>query len=90
MLVVEGSKLFELDSEALALLASAESDNEVLLNRLLAEFGLSGLSSGCDEIPVAPPVRALSLAVAQKCNLGCSYCYASQGDFGSASEEYAA
>lgn len=27
-------------------------------------------------------VRALSLAVAQKCNLGCSYCYAKEGDFG--------
>ena len=28
------------------------------------------------------PVHALSLAVAQKCNLGCTYCYAQQGDFG--------
>ena len=29
-----------------------------------------------------PPVHALSLAVAQKCNLGCTYCYAQQGAFG--------
>lgn len=27
-------------------------------------------------------VRALSLAVAQHCNLGCTYCYAQQGSFG--------
>jgi uncharacterized protein len=34
----------------------------------------------------APPcevtLKALSLAVAQTCNLGCSYCYAQQGTFG--------
>ena len=36
-----------------------------------------------DDTPlVSPPLHALSLAVAQKCNLGCSYCYASQGGFG--------
>lgn len=29
-----------------------------------------------------PPLHALSLAIAQKCNLGCTYCYADQGDFG--------
>jgi uncharacterized protein len=29
------------------------------------------------------PVRSLSLAVAQKCNLACSYCYAQEGSFGS-------
>lgn len=36
--------------------------------------------------PTAPPkktpLKALSLAVAQKCNLGCTYCYAQQGSFG--------
>lgn len=32
--------------------------------------------------PVDPPLRALSLAVAQKCNLGCTYCYAQGGAFG--------
>jgi uncharacterized protein len=36
-----------------------------------------------DDAPVeSPPLRALSLAVAQKCNLGCTYCYAQQGSFG--------
>jgi uncharacterized protein len=37
-------------------------------------------------VPIEPPraasIRALSLAIAQKCNLGCTYCYADGGDFG--------
>jgi uncharacterized protein len=37
-----------------------------------------------DGPPQQPPVRALSLAVAQKCNLGCTYCYAQGGSFGGA------
>lgn len=32
--------------------------------------------------PKSVPVKALSLAIAQKCNLGCTYCYAEQGTFG--------
>ena len=32
--------------------------------------------------PTSVPMKAISLAIAQKCNLGCSYCYAQQGDFG--------
>ncbi|WP_145207511.1 radical SAM/SPASM domain-containing protein [Planctomycetes bacterium TBK1r] len=43
--------------------------------------------------PVPNPVSAISLAVSQKCNLACSYCYAEQGGFGqpqrSMSEEVA-
>jgi uncharacterized protein len=34
-----------------------------------------------------PPLRALSLAVAQKCNLGCTYCYAEGGGFGGPARE---
>ncbi|WP_295317579.1 radical SAM protein, partial [Roseobacter sp.] len=29
-------------------------------------------------------LQAISLAIAQKCNLGCTYCYAQQGEFGQA------
>ena len=43
-----------------------------------------------DDTPLAsPPLRALSLAVAQKCNLGCTYCYAQQGEFGGAAKNMA-
>lgn len=34
------------------------------------------------EAPEVPPLRALSLNVAQACNLGCQYCYADEGLFG--------
>jgi uncharacterized protein len=40
------------------------------------------------DAPLAPPpVHAVSLAVAQTCNLGCTYCYAQQGDFGGTAKQ---
>lgn len=33
-------------------------------------------------VPQSVPLKALSLSIAQKCNLGCTYCYAEQGGFG--------
>jgi len=48
---------------------------------------MAGLGAGpglVEEPPASVPVRALSLAVAQKCNLGCTYCYAQHGSFGGA------
>jgi len=54
------------------------------LDDLLRRGGLDG-EPFIDDTPLEPPpVRALSLAIAQKCNLGCAYCYAEQGDFGAA------
>jgi uncharacterized protein len=35
-----------------------------------------------DEPLQSPALCAMFLAIAQKCNLGCTYCYASLGDFG--------
>ncbi|HEV7402537.1 MAG TPA: radical SAM protein [Chthoniobacteraceae bacterium] len=49
---------------------------------LLREFALWDKPRIGDEPLTSPPLRALSLAVAQTCNLGCTYCYAQQGDFG--------
>lgn len=45
-------------------------------------FGLRSVPLPLAVPPKAVPLRALSLAVAQKCNLGCTYCYAQQGSFG--------
>ncbi|MDA9406498.1 MULTISPECIES: radical SAM/SPASM domain-containing protein [unclassified Bradyrhizobium] len=44
-----------------------------------------GIATPCAEAAAPPrsvPVKAISLAVAQSCNLGCTYCYAQQGTFG--------
>jgi uncharacterized protein len=75
-LVIEGSRIYSVDAQTAELLKSENSRE--LLKRLQ-------LTDGNRDMLPAPrkmPVRSLSLAVAQKCNLGCSYCYAQQGDFG--------
>jgi uncharacterized protein len=49
---------------------------------VLSDLGV-GTSKFHNDTPIqSPPLHALSLAIAQKCNLGCTYCYASQGGFG--------
>ncbi|MDZ4818720.1 MAG: radical SAM protein [Planctomycetota bacterium] len=45
-------------------------------------FGLRSAPLPPAVIPEKVRLKALSLAVAQKCNLGCTYCYAEQGSFG--------
>ena len=52
------------------------------LEHLLKTLGVDAPDYVDDTPPSRPPVRALSLAVAQKCNLGCTYCYAEGGSFG--------
>jgi uncharacterized protein len=49
---------------------------------VLASLGIPILHAVNDDPPVAVPMRSLSLAVSQKCNLGCTYCYAEGGSFG--------
>lgn len=76
-LLVNGSRVFSLPQEIAAKLESAVDTEE-----LLAEFGLAAPDYISDQPLVDPPVRSLSLAIAQKCNLGCTYCYAQEGSFG--------
>ena len=81
--VVNGSQIYGLAAKAAETLQQglASNDREAV-DRLLIQFGIT-LSPLIDDRPLAsPPLRSLSLAVAQKCNLGCTYCYAQQGDFG--------
>jgi uncharacterized protein len=81
--MADGSRLFEVDDDLFMGLDQAMSDEgRNVLPELLAQAGLSAPAYIDDSPLVAPAVHALSLAVAQKCNLGCSYCYAQQGEFG--------
>jgi uncharacterized protein len=82
-----GSRVFELDGDTLAGLdALLESRDEDAIGQRLRELGVD-VPPLIDDTPLtSPPLRALSLAVAQKCNLGCTYCYAQQGDFGGAAK----
>lgn len=80
LLVPDGSRVYDIDTATAQAIDVARRDGT--LGALLTELGL-GAPAYVDDAPlVDPPVRALSLAVAQKCNLGCTYCYAQQGDFG--------
>jgi uncharacterized protein len=83
LFVVNGSGVFGIGPGEKARLANAVSQGDPdLVKGVLREFGLDQ-APFVDDAPVqSPPVRALSLAVAQKCNLGCSYCYAQEGGFG--------
>jgi uncharacterized protein len=75
-LVIEGSRIYSVDAQTAELLKSGNG-REVLKRLQLTDGNRDMLPA-----PRKMPVRSLSLAVAQKCNLGCSYCYAQQGDFG--------
>ncbi len=86
LFVADGSRLFDADAgfieEIEAGIAGGPDQLAALLKRNLV-YGAPLI----DDSPLAPPpIHALSLAVAQKCNLGCSYCYAQQGDFGAAAK----
>ena len=81
--IVNGSQIYGLAAEAAETLRQAlAADDREAVDRLLIQFGIT-LSPLIDDRPiVSPPLRSLSLAIAQKCNLGCTYCYAQQGEFG--------
>jgi uncharacterized protein len=81
VLVVDGSRFYDVDRENFLLLGAAVAEGR--LEAALTNMGLVQATRAVDDTPPTnPPVRALSLAVAQKCNLGCTYCYAQEGGFG--------
>jgi uncharacterized protein len=78
--VADRSRLFAVDPILFSRLDTARS--ETAIASLLAEAG-NAEPPAIDDIPLSePPLHALSLAIAQTCNLGCTYCYAQQGGFG--------
>jgi uncharacterized protein len=82
VLVVDGSQIFRIDDELENVLAHAGAKGHEAVREALAKHGLAGMRFIGDEPLENPPLRALSLAVAQRCNLGCTYCYAEGGSFG--------
>ncbi|MGH3984846.1 MAG: radical SAM protein [Pseudonocardiaceae bacterium] len=78
-----GSRLYGVDAATYAQLDRIRrSGDDSGLRDLLQRLGVDAPHYVDDVAPEEPPVRALSLAVAQKCNLGCTYCYAQGGSFG--------
>jgi uncharacterized protein len=80
LFVANGSRLFDVEPDLFARLGAAIAADRV--SEVLSSIGV-GEPPLIDDAPLhAPPIHALSLAIAQTCNLGCTYCYAQQGEFG--------
>lgn len=82
LLLVDGSRIFLISNVDFT---GTESADE--LWDFVSGCDLDGIAHTpapfADVEPAAGhPIRSLSLAVSQKCNLGCTYCYADGGSFG--------
>ena len=81
--IPNGSRLYTISHEVEQKITSLLNEKDE--NKLQEELILLGLDAPeyiTNEPLQSPPLHALSLAIAQKCNMGCTYCYADQGDFG--------
>src|SRR5580693_2721065 len=72
LFVVNGSRIFNVDSSVLDLLEDSLPNGEARLAQTISELGLEIGKLDLDQPIASPPLRSLSLAIAQKCNLGCS------------------
>lgn len=84
VLDVEGGAVRSIPASHAGLLHSALAADVDRAELTATALGLINAKVERADIPRSVAVKALSLAVAQKCNLGCTYCYAQQGTFGSA------
>lgn len=83
LLSVAQGLIYELDDMlAETIDRSMEFGDESRIVQLIAASGIDLSPIRIEAAPKSVPLRALSLAIAQKCNLGCTYCYAQQGTFG--------
>lgn len=86
LLVADGSRVYDVDEGFAQRLAEAAVQGGAAAERgLLAAWGLLGEPAIRLDAEL-PPVNALSLAIAQRCNLACGYCYADGGTFGGAAQ----
>ncbi|WP_281233244.1 radical SAM/SPASM domain-containing protein [Flavobacterium gelatinilyticum] len=85
--IPNGSRLYTIPQEIEQKIAFLiQEKDEKALQKELLHLGLEAPDYITDEPLQSPPLHALSLAIAQNCNMGCTYCYADQGDFGGPSK----
>lgn len=88
LFVVSGSRIFDIDPDTAAELEALARDGARRppphLANLLSSLRESGRGkySTSEALAVPPPLRSISLNVAQSCNMSCRYCYADAGQFG--------
>lgn len=82
LLVADGTRIHSISDDLAKLLTFAATARPELIDEIFSTLGLD--VQPIVEVSAASRirVRAFSLAIAQKCNLGCTYCYASGGTFG--------
>lgn len=80
--IPNGSRVYSVDGVTARLLTQLGAADRTVQLDALSRLGLRIEPRISDEPLVSVPTQAVSLAVAQKCNLGCTYCYAEGGDFG--------
>jgi uncharacterized protein len=76
--VVSGSRLLEVDRDLFAEIAAGDKEAMSLLRKATGNAPPPDMRVQADREP-----NAISLNLAQTCNLACSYCYADEGRFGS-------
>jgi uncharacterized protein len=81
--LADGSRIYDIDAVTTETLDAVGSD---AADSLLHSLGITNGSARFidDRAPPLPALHALSLTVAQACNMGCGYCYADEGRFGGA------
>ena len=83
LFISNGSRLYKLSKMKLTRFKTImQTGDEEAITKELISLGLDAPLYIDDKPLVNVPVHALSLAISQKCNMGCSYCYADQGSFG--------
>ncbi|ABW29989.1 radical SAM domain protein [Acaryochloris marina MBIC11017] len=83
LLSIEQGSIYEIDDIYAEMLDRWMEFGEVeRVHQVLSAKGIHLNSVPPEAPPKSIPIHALSLAIAQKCNLGCTYCYAHQGSFG--------
>jgi uncharacterized protein len=83
VLVVPYSRIYDLPLDFAERLDAGE--HEALA--MIAALGLPGAHEMPLDATVTPTPHSISLNVSSSCNLGCGYCYASQGRFGGSQPE---
>lgn len=82
LLLAEGSRVFRIDSHLYNRLRTGSGRTVDSVEEIFKELGIQSDFPTAGSDRVGPRLHAVSLAVAQTCNLGCTYCYAQGGTFG--------
>ena len=81
-LIPNGSRIYDIDAELRGEIERTLLGEPDGIRSLLEQAGLGEISRLATPPIADPPIRSLSLAVSQTCNLSCGYCYAQSGTFG--------